>query len=173
MPTTGRENTHGPSLIRVPAWVDAPLGRYSLYYADHKGDRIKLAFADALAGPWQIHTAGALQLRDTAFLQAAPEVPGAVDREALARPRADGVPSPLDDCVIAHIASPEVVVDDESRTFPLYDHGLEAFGVQRGRVAISGDGIRFDARGEIRRSSSTDPTPTCSRGCRRIRDHDR
>ena len=31
------ENIQGPSLIRVPDWVQDPLGRYYLYFADHKG----------------------------------------------------------------------------------------------------------------------------------------
>ena len=31
------ENIQGPSLVRVPDWVEAPLGRYYLYFADHKG----------------------------------------------------------------------------------------------------------------------------------------
>ena len=31
------ENIQGPSLIRVPEWVESPLGRYYLYFADHKG----------------------------------------------------------------------------------------------------------------------------------------
>jgi hypothetical protein len=31
------ENMQGPSVIRVPDWVSNPLGRYYLYFADHKG----------------------------------------------------------------------------------------------------------------------------------------
>ena len=42
-------NIQGPSLIRVPGWVPNPLGRYYLYFADHKGSYIRLAYADALA----------------------------------------------------------------------------------------------------------------------------
>jgi len=30
-------NIQGPSLIRVPDWVPNPIGRYYLYFADHKG----------------------------------------------------------------------------------------------------------------------------------------
>ncbi len=48
-------NIQGPSLIRVPAWIPNPLGRYYLYFADHKGSYIRLAYADELAGPWTIH----------------------------------------------------------------------------------------------------------------------
>jgi hypothetical protein len=42
-------NIAGPSLIRVPDWIERPLGRYYLYFADHKGDYIRLAYADSPA----------------------------------------------------------------------------------------------------------------------------
>ena len=35
-PSVG-ENIQGPSVIKVPEWVDDPLGDYYLYFADHKG----------------------------------------------------------------------------------------------------------------------------------------
>ena len=35
-PTIG-VNIQGPSLIRVPDWIERPLGAYYLYFADHKG----------------------------------------------------------------------------------------------------------------------------------------
>lgn len=60
-------NINGPSLIRVPDWVANPLGRYYLYFAHHQGDRIRLAYADTLAGPWTIYTPGTLQLTATPF----------------------------------------------------------------------------------------------------------
>ena len=43
-------NIQGPSLIKVPDWVSEPLGRYYLYFADHKGRYIRLAYADHLRG---------------------------------------------------------------------------------------------------------------------------
>ncbi len=60
-------NIQGPSLIRMPDWVPNPLGRYYLYFADHKGSWIRLAYADSLAGPWRIHPPGALHLNDSHF----------------------------------------------------------------------------------------------------------
>ena len=42
------ENIQGPSLIRVPDWVENRLGTYYLYFADHKGRYIRLAYADDL-----------------------------------------------------------------------------------------------------------------------------
>ena len=48
-------NIAGPSLIRVPEWLPNPLGRYYLYFADHRGTYIRLAYADELTGPWTMH----------------------------------------------------------------------------------------------------------------------
>jgi len=50
-------NINGPSLLRVPDWVEWPLGRHHLYFADHKGDSIRLAYADDVAGPYTLHPA--------------------------------------------------------------------------------------------------------------------
>ena len=47
-------NIQGPSMIRVPDWIKDPLGKYYLYFADHKGQYIRLAYADSVMGPWKI-----------------------------------------------------------------------------------------------------------------------
>ena len=52
------DNVNGPSIIRVPAWIPHPLGRYYAYFGHHKGQFIRLAYADAIAGPWKVHDAG-------------------------------------------------------------------------------------------------------------------
>ena len=44
-------NLNGPSLIRVPEWVAAPLGRYYLYFAHHQGTFIRMAYADEVCDP--------------------------------------------------------------------------------------------------------------------------
>ncbi len=58
-------NINGPSLIRIPKWVEHPLGRYYLYFAHHHGKFIRLAFSDHVEGPWQIYTGGSLRLNQT------------------------------------------------------------------------------------------------------------
>lgn len=55
-------NLNGPSLIRVPDWVEKPLGRYYLYFAHHTGKYIRLAYADRIQGPWKVYEPGTLQL---------------------------------------------------------------------------------------------------------------
>jgi len=149
-------NVQGPSLIRVPGWVPNPLGRYYLYFADHKGDYIRLAFADDLAGPWRIHGPGALQLVQSRF-PTERIVPPADAAEMLREPHlpgrapagAEGVLDWLDDAVAPHIASPDVHVDEERRRIVMYYHGLAAFRTQRTRVALSADGLAFEAREEL------------------------
>jgi len=64
LPGADGTNINGPSLIRVPAWIEKPLGRYYLYFAHHGGSYIRLAYADSLEGPWKIHPGGALKLAD-------------------------------------------------------------------------------------------------------------
>ena len=60
-------NINGPSPIRVPEWLPRPLGRYYLYFAHHDGDYIRLAYADAVAGPWRMYEPGVLPLARSGF----------------------------------------------------------------------------------------------------------
>jgi len=146
------ENIQGPSLIRVPDWVKSPLGRYYLYFADHKGRYIRLAYADALTGPWTVHAPGSLQLEDSRFLISPPAVSEATRRDLEARHRASGVRrthDPVTEATTPHIASPDVHVDRERRKIVMYFHGLAEVGRQATRAALSDDGIRFDALPEL------------------------
>ena len=125
-------NIAGPSVIRVPDWVENPLGRYYLYFADHEGTYIRLAYADQLTGPWATYEPGTLRLEQSHFPTTcppcSPSTPGA---------RA-----------YAHIASPDVHVIDERREIVMYVHGRDE-GRQVTRVATSNDGLQFEGRPEI------------------------
>jgi hypothetical protein len=114
------DNINGPSLIRVPDWIDGALGRYYLYFAHHDGHYIRMAYADALQGPWRMHEQGVLPLTDSHF--------------------------------VGHIASPDVHVDHEQQRIRMYYHGADVSTTQEGRqwtrVALSADGLHFDAREE-------------------------
>jgi hypothetical protein len=123
-------NIAGPSLIRVPDWVERPLGRYYLYFADHEGTYVRLAYADEIAGPWRTHEPGALDIAQSHFPTTCPPCSG---------PGGDPY---------AHIASPDVHVDDERREIVMYFHGRDV-GRQVTRVATSRDGLRFEGRPEI------------------------
>ena len=117
-------NIAGPSLIRVPDWIERPLGRYYLYFADHRGTYIRLAYADALTGPWTTYEPGTLRLDQSHFPTTAPAP------------------------AYAHVASPDVHIDHERREVVMYVHGREVER-QVTRAAVSHDGLRFTGRPEI------------------------
>jgi hypothetical protein len=50
----GYENINGPSVIRAPSWIRKPLGKYYMYFAHHKGNHIRMAFANKPEGPWTV-----------------------------------------------------------------------------------------------------------------------
>ena len=141
------ENIQGPSLIRVPEWVEDRLGAYYLYFADHKGRYIRLAYADDVLGPWKIHPPGSLQIADSYFLTTPPEVPTEEEERLRALPSRLGHDRFIE-ATTPHIASPDVHIDDENRRIVMYFHGLEGVSRQRSRVATSSDGIHFEARPE-------------------------
>jgi hypothetical protein len=147
-------NVNGPTVIRVPDWVDRPLGRYYMYFANHMGTFIRLAHADALTGPWRIHEPGVLHVRETAFFRPQPD-----PRETMAD-------------FYTHVASPEVLLDPVRRRFVLWAHGwwtngerwpndpvkARAWATEKGygqftQVAESSDGLRFEVRPALTRSS--------------------
>ena len=146
-------NINGPSLIRVLHWLDDPLGTYYLYFADHKGHYIRLAYTDRLEGPWRTYEPGTLQLAQSHFLTTPPAVPPELQPhlDEMARQRAGmvGVESPMENATAVHIASPDAQVIDERREIRLYFHGLEGCYHQVSRVATSKDGIHFQAAPEI------------------------
>ena len=98
-------NVNGPTVIRVPDWIDRPLGRYYMYFANHMGTFIRLAYADVITGPWRVHEPGVLHVRDTAFFRPQPD-----PKETLAD-------------FYTHVASPEVFVDRERKRLLMWFHG--------------------------------------------------
>ena len=141
------DNANGPSVIRVPAWIPHPLGRYYMYFAHHKGAYIRLAYANSLAGPWRIYDPGVLNVRDTIFF----------------RPQPDPPASPP--TLYTHVASPEIFIDEANQRIVMYVHGMWTDGqpwpgdaaaalkwmrensyAQYTETALSRDGIHFETR---------------------------
>lgn len=125
-------NIQGPSLIKVPDWVENPLGNYYLYFADHRGTYIRMAYADKVTGPWTVHSPGSLKLEDSFFPTTCPPCSLAPGRTA-----------PL----YAHIASPDVHVREDLNQIVMYYHG-RGEGRQFTRAAVSTDGIDFEGRAD-------------------------
>jgi hypothetical protein len=145
-------NIQGPSVARVPDWVENPLGKYYLYFADHKGSYIRLAYADEITGPWQIYAPGNLKIEDSYFLVEPPEISEARLNELKAEREISQANYSHDlgaEFTSPHIASPDVHVDTANRRFILYYHGLPDVGRQFSRVATSTDGIHFEAQPQI------------------------
>ena len=112
-------NINGPSLIRAPDWLPTPPGHYLLYFAHHNGTYIRLAFADAIEGPWRTHEAGVLDSEESGFI--------------------DHIASPE---IFIDAAAQELRLYFHGRT------GYKADGsqIQATRVATSRDGLDFTVR---------------------------
>ena len=162
----GYININGPSLIRVPDWVENRLGNYYLYFSNHKGDFIRLAYADMVEGPWSIYEPGALSLDESGF--PSDNIPRVSLEEGLAE-LWDSVSVYLfRDAILAvykalvtdqemrkqrgvaasqslkpHIASPEVVVDDANQQIVMFFHGQRDSLSQVSGVALSANGLDF------------------------------
>ncbi len=113
-------NINGPSLIKVPDWLPSPLGAYYLYFAHHSGRYIRMAYSDALEGPWSIFGQGTLQLHET----------------PVARWSYRG-----------HVASPDVHVDHQTQRIIMFYHGGYRWLRPRQAtwVAESVDGLDFQS----------------------------
>jgi hypothetical protein len=124
-----------------------------MYFANHRGYFIRLAYADAIGGPWNVYEPGVLHVRDTAFYRSQPD-----------RSRFGGNNT--------HLASPEVFVDQPNRRIVLWTHGwysngehwpttpaeAQRWAAEQGygqftQAATSGDGLSFAAQPAITRES--------------------
>jgi hypothetical protein len=148
------DNINGPTVIRVPAWVKQPLGRYYMYFAHHMGTSIRLAYADSIAGPWKIYESGVAPVAETAFFRPQPDPPENLEN------------------FYTHVASPEIYIDPNRQRLVLWFHGWFTEGKQwpvgqpaarewarqNGygqftQVAESIDGLKFTMRPAISRTS--------------------
>ena len=130
------ENINGPSLIEAPVWLPNRLGRYYLYFAHHDGHYIRLAIADDIAGPWRMHEPGVLSAEQSHFPHVDPPEPPPEERPVWAKHMKGGY-------LYAHIASPDIHIDDSARQLRMYFHGLLPNGEQATRLALSGNGLDF------------------------------
>jgi hypothetical protein len=151
-PTLGG-NVNGPTVIRVPDWVERPLGRYYMYFANHRDVFIRLAYADAVTGPWTIHEPGVWHVRDSALYRPQPD-----------SARFGGFNT--------HFASPEIFIDRPNRRIVLWAHGwytngehwptepkaAQQWANEKGygqftQGAVSSDGLTFTAQPAITKES--------------------
>jgi len=148
------DNINGPAIVRVPPWIQSPLGRSYMYFAHHMGAFVRLAYADSIAGPWKIYEPGVVHVSDTAFFRPQPDPPENLEN------------------FYTHVASPEVHVDEAGRRLIMWFHGWWTDGTmwpvgepaarawarehgygQYTQSAESSDGIHFTVRPAISRTS--------------------
>jgi len=48
------DNIGTPCIIQVPDWIENKLGNLYMYFSNHDGTSIKLAYADSIEGPWAV-----------------------------------------------------------------------------------------------------------------------
>ena len=126
---------NGPSLIRIPDWI-LPENRadssavYYLYFANHHGNYIPMAWSAELEGPWNLyHTGADYKSGFRGVLNLGPDDTISIGNSLT---------------IEKHIASPDVLVDDSNKQIVMYFHGpvREPDG-QRTLVATSPDGLSF------------------------------
>jgi hypothetical protein len=105
-------------------------------------------------GPWRVHRPGSLHLADSGFPTEPPpandaQVAELADLYTQIFGESEWSHDLLVDAVTPHIASPDVHVDHDRRQFVMYLHGLDSFGSQVTRAALSSDGIHFAGRPEV------------------------
>lgn len=113
-------NINGPSLIRVPDWIENPLGRYYLYFAHHSGKFIRLAYSNDIEDSYTVYSPGTLHIDQ-------------IDQTV---------------CV-NHIASPDVHVDHQNREIRMYFHGVHPWQGQVTFLTISKDGLHWAVSPEV------------------------
>ena len=164
----GYVNINGPCLIKTPDWLENKLGEYYLYFAHHKGAFLRLAVADNIGGPWRMYPYPVMPLPLSGFAQKqSAQASGLKDLKkyfnpseiaALAKVGEDAAKAykirtqeelPTQGPTAPHVASPDVVVDNENQEFKLYFHGLVEGSIQMTKLATSKNGIDFTAKDEL------------------------
>ncbi|MFC1764941.1 hypothetical protein ACFL6U_23080 [Planctomycetota bacterium] len=129
------EDINGPSLIRIPDWIAPanrvdPTAQYYLYFANHHGNYIRMAWAVDIEGPWYLYRVGPdIEIGERGVLDL-----GSDDKINIG----NGI------VVNNHIASPEVFADEKHQRIVLYFHGPSNKGGQRSFVGTSELGLDFN-----------------------------
>ncbi|MGJ8652523.1 MAG: hypothetical protein ACSHX8_04570 [Opitutaceae bacterium] len=132
------DNLNGPSCVRLPAWLPAidradPTAEYYLYFADHSGNYIRMAWAANLEGPWTGY-----RMDESIYTSRG-------DRGVLSLGNDDTIDTGGGLTIDDHIASPDVFLDAANNQFVMYYHGkINDTSNQKTVVATSSDGLNFN-----------------------------
>ncbi|OVE79677.1 hypothetical protein BVY01_01745 [bacterium I07] len=142
------EKINFPCVVRIPDWVE-PENRadstavYYMYFAHHQGEYIRLAWAVHVEGPWHLYRTGS-------------DIPvgkrGVIDMVQNGRTELH-LGSNI--TMHKHIASPDLHIDHENRTFILYLHSPCLYNSedihvhQQTFVAVDEEDYGLDFNGDI------------------------
>ncbi len=137
--TAQGKNINGPSMIRVPDWIAPPdrahpNARYYLYFADHNGAFLRMAWAAKIGGPYTLFGQ---------YMLAEGKPRGVLDLGSRRRkPLGNGLE------LRGHVASPDVHVNDELRRIEVFfhaptHHNGRSLG-QKSVAAVSRNGLDFN-----------------------------
>ena len=126
------QNINGPSMIRIPSWIPSDqradsTAVYYLYFANHSGRYIAMAWTELIEGPYTAFNIG----RET-------KMPGVLFFPFPELNIGNGI------LLKDHIASPDVHVDNENQQIIMYFHAPTPVNRQCTFVAISKTGLDFN-----------------------------
>lgn len=129
-----------------------------MYFSHHKGEYIKMAYSDSINGRWTIYNDKILSLKNSTLITYRTTQSNLKDvfnhnnsNETFA------LLSQLDfkknntsvDSNDPHIASPEIIINNESKEIVMFFHGMVSGNIQKSKIAISKDGLNFNAKSKI------------------------
>lgn len=143
-----KDSINGPSMVYIPDGTPNKLGDYYLYFADHGGDHIKMAYGNSPTGPFTLYNPNNGVLTTTS---AATNTFGTIDDRG-ENIRALYLNQSQTRAIGNHIASPDVLYDPDTGRYNMIYHGFIynkqsdgtwQRGVQRSVAAWSDDGLNF------------------------------
>lgn len=118
LPKKQRESICNPCLIKTPSWIKNKLGKYYLYFADHRGKFIKLLYSNHLDRDWKFLNKKILNINSISKLDAH-----------------------------NHIASPEIYINNKEKKIYMFTHSHSRSKVgQWTYLSLSKDGINFSRK---------------------------
>ena len=151
---SGGDNINGASVIRIPNWIPASErvdldAKYYMYFSNHAGDDIRLAWSASVTGPWSLFNAeGGSSPSRTEGSNTQTPGNGVFDIDL-----GGGTARPFESSdvgVFNHVASPDVHIDDRNERIIMYFHGEQRNPVtpfvqnQKTFVATSKYGLNFN-----------------------------
>ncbi|AVK77586.1 hypothetical protein pmac_cds_898 [Pandoravirus macleodensis] len=125
----GAYDSNFPTIIHAPQWLHPRLGEYYMYFSDHHGMFINMAYADHVGGPWRVYAPGTLHLE---------QVYVANNQTYNLKNLSSST----------EVASPDVYVDEANHRIGMYFHARLPYNgyTSLTGIAFSSDGLRFDTR---------------------------